>query len=647
MLSFFRRGITAKIMLGILAIGLFAIVITGFGTGGSGLGGVSGLGGSTVAKVGGESITTTEVQEEAQRQLRRLREQQPELDMARFLGAGGLEELVTQMLNQAAVVGFGREQGLSVSRKMVDAEIANAPAFRGLTGQFDPSVFQRLLQQEGISEAQLREDIARGMIQSQLLAPTSRSPHVPDAIVNQYASLLLESRTGIIGAVPTKAMGPGKEPTDQEVAAYYQKNRARYTIPERRVVRYALFGAEQVAAQAKATDAEIEAAYRQNPAYAARETRRLAQVVLPTEVAARALAQKVAAGMPFAQAAAQAGFSATDIAIGEQTREAYARAASAAVANAAFGAAKGATVGPVKGPIGWHVVRVEDVRTIAARPLAAVRAEIATQIEQKKAQNAVQDLATRIENAITEGASFAEIAQANGLQVRETVPVTATGAAPGNAAWKAPPELQPLLQTAFDMEPNEEPVVEPIGNGQSFALMTIGGVTAAAAPPLAQIRDQVKMELIVRRASDRARAVATSIASKINAGTPPAEAFAQAAVRLPPVQTVSATRREVGRQDAQVPPPLKMVFSLPRGKARLVPAPDGRGWFVVYTQSITPGDASKEPAVAQAIRGQFGDIFGEEYRAQFTAAAAKVLKVKRNDNALAQVKQQLGGGAAQ
>ena len=36
MLSFFRRGITAKIMLVVLGIGLFAIVITGFGTGGSG-----------------------------------------------------------------------------------------------------------------------------------------------------------------------------------------------------------------------------------------------------------------------------------------------------------------------------------------------------------------------------------------------------------------------------------------------------------------------------------------------------------------------------------------------------------------------------------------------------------------------------------
>jgi peptidyl-prolyl cis-trans isomerase D len=564
--------------------------------------------------------------------------------MARFLSTGALDELVDQMIDQAAIVGFGREQGLSVSRKMVDTELANAPAFRGLTGQFDPAVFQRLLQQEGITEAQLREDIARGMIQSQLLAPASRSPHVPGAIVNQYASLLLESRTGIIGAVPTKAMGPGKEPTDQEVATFYQQHRARYTIPERRVIRYALFGAQQVAAQAKATDAEILAAYRQNPAYAAQEMRRLSQVVLPSEAAARTFAQQVAGGTPFAQAAAKAEFSASDIAIGEQSREAYARASSPAVAAAAFGAAKGATVGPVKGPIGWHVVRIDDIKATAARPLASVRGEIAAQIEQKKAQTALQDLAAKIENAISDGASFAEIAQGNGLEVRETVPVTGTGAAPGNPAWKAPPELQSLLQTAFDMEPNEEPAVEPIVDGQSFALMTIGGVTPAAVPPLAQIRDQVKMELIVRRASDRARAVATSIVSKINAGTPPAQAFAQAAVRLPPVQTVSATRREVGRQDAQVPPPLKMVFSLPRGKARLMPAGDGRGWFVVYTQSITPGDASKEPAVGQAIKGQFGDIFGEEYRAQFTAAARKALKVKRNDKALQQVRKQLGGG---
>ena len=646
MLSLFRRGFMAKIMLVILVIGLIAIVITGFGTGGSGVGGLGGISGTTVASVGGEELSSARLTDEAQRQLTRLRREQPELDMAAFLQRGALEEVLDQLIDLTAGAVFGRGQGLGVSRQMIDRDIASIPAFQDLTGRFDDSTFRQALAQENLTEQQLRQEIETRLIQRQLLGPIARSAHVPNAIANQYASLLLESRTGIVGAVPSAAMGAGAEPNQAELDSFYRSNRARYTIPERRVIRYAVFGPENVAGQSQATEAEIQAAYRSNPAYAARETRRLSQVVLP-EAQARALAQKVAAGTAFAAAAAQAGRSAGDIALGANSREEYAAKSSPAVAAAVFAAAKGATVGPVRGPFGWHVVKVEDVIVSAARPLDSVRSELAAQIQQRKAGTALNELAARIEDSIGES-SFEEIVAANKLSARETAPVTATGAAPDTPGWQAPPELQPMLEGAFAAEPGEDPGVETIQENQRYALVAITRVVPAAVPPLASIRDRVKADLIVRRASERARAVASSIVARINAGTPPAQAFASAQVKLPPVQTLTATRREIARANAQVPPPMAMMFSLPRGKARLLPAPDGRGWFVVYLDRIVPGDASREPALIQAVRSQFGAIIGEEYARQFTTAIRDELKIERNDEAVRKLKAELAGpGAAQ
>ncbi|MGZ8284296.1 MAG: peptidyl-prolyl cis-trans isomerase [Allosphingosinicella sp.] len=646
MLSIFRRGFMAKIMLVILVIGLIAIVITGFGTGGSGgLGGMGGLGGSTVASVGGEKLTSARLTDEIQRQLTRLRTQQPELDMAAFLRQGALDEVLGQLIDLTASAVFGRQQGLGVSRQMIDRDIASIPAFHDLTGRFDDATFRRALAQENLTEQQLREEFTTRLLQRQLLGPVARSAHVPNAIAHQYASLLLESRSGVVGAVPSAAMGAGAEPSEAELAAFYRSSRARYTIPERRVIRYAVFGPENVAAQTQATEAEIQAAYRSNPSYAARETRRLSQVVLP-EAEARALAQKVAAGTGFAAAAAQAGRSAADIALGASSREDYAGKSSPAVAAAVFGAAKGATVGPIRGPFGWHVVKVEDIVVSTARPLASVRGELATQIQQSKSLNAVNDLASRIENAIGDGSTFDEIAAAQKLAVKETPPVTATGAAPETAGWQAPPEVRPLLEGAFAIEPGEEPAVETIQENQRYALVAIARTIPSAVPPLAAVRDRVKADLVVRRASERARAVASAIVARINAGTPPAQAFAQAQVKLPPVQTLTATRREIAQANAQVPPPMAMMFSLPRGKARLLPAPDGRGWFVVYLDRIVPGDASKEPGLIQAVRSQFGAIIGEEYASQFTAAIRSEMKVERNEEALRKLKDELAGPGA-
>ncbi|HEX2763642.1 MAG TPA: SurA N-terminal domain-containing protein [Allosphingosinicella sp.] len=644
MLSFFRRGIMAKVMLAVLFLSLVAIVITGFGTGGAGgLGELGGLRAGSIASVGGERLTSDEVKQATQRQLDRLRQENPELDMTSFIRRGALQEVVDQLIDVAATVLFARQHGLGVSKAMVDREIAGIPGFQDVTGKFDAAAFRAALERERMTEADLRKDIEQTLLQRQLVLPAAGSAHVPGGLAFQYASLLLESRTAIVGSVPSAALGAGGEPNEAEIASFYQQSRPRYTIPERRVIRYAVFGTANVAAQSQASEAEIAAAYKQNPAYAARETRTLSQVVLQDQKAAQALAQKVAAGTPFAAAAAQAGYSAADIALGAQTREQFTAKSSAAVAAAAFGAANGGTIGPVRSPFGWHVVHVDNIAVSAAKPLAAVRGEIAAQIQQRKAQEAVNDLASRIENAIQDGASFDEIARSEKLAVVETAPVTQTGASPDTPGWQPSADLRPLLEGAFALEPGQDPGVETIQENQRYALVAVSRAIPAAPPPLAQIRERVRADLLLKRASERARAVATAIVAKINAGTPPAQAFAQAQVKLPPVQTVTATRRDIAREGAQVTPAAAMMFNLPRGKARLVPQPQGQGWTIVYLDKVVRGDASKEPPLLQAVRGQFAQIIGDEYAQQFMTAIRSGLKVKRNDEALRKLRNELLG----
>jgi peptidyl-prolyl cis-trans isomerase D len=372
----------------------------------------------------------------------------------------------------------------------------------------------------------------------------------------------------------------------------------------------------------------------------------LSQVVLTSEAAARAFQQKLTAGTPFAQAAQQAGFAPGDIAVGVKSRDEFAKMSGPAVADAAFRAAKGAIVGPVRSGLGWHIVKVDEVKTIAATPLASVRAELAKQIETQKGQKALADLAAAIDAKVGEGASFEQVVRERHLAVAETPPVTATGAAPDNPAWKAAPELVPLLKGAFQLGANEPPQVAPIVPNQRYALVSVAQVVAAAPPPLAKIQAQVKADLIDRRAADRARAVAQSIVSKINAGIAPADAFRQAGVALPPVQPLSAVRRDVARQGQQVPVPLQMLFTLPRGKARMAPAPDNRGWVVVYLDKIVPGDASKEAGLAEAVRSQFTPVVGDEYVQQLLGAIRGTVKVRRNEAALAKLKGELMGNGA-
>ncbi|MBA3677822.1 MAG: peptidyl-prolyl cis-trans isomerase [Sphingosinicella sp.] len=644
MFSFFRRGLTAKIMLGVLGLGLLAIVVTGFGTGGSGLGGLGGAGGNTLAVAGDEKVTSVEAASFAERELNNARQQDPELDMGRFLSGGIYESIVNQLISTKALLSFGRDAGLGVSKRLIDGQIASLPDFRNVAGQFDEMTFRSVLASQQMSEVEFRERVETSLIEQQILLPVESGARVPQGIALQYASLLLERRTGSVGLVPAAVMPQGPEPTTAEVAAYYQQQRSRYTIPERRILRYAAIGPEQVANAARPTEQEIQAFYTANAAkYGAQETRDLSQVVLPSQQAAQQFAAKLARGTAFAQAAAEAGFGAGDTRQAGRSRAQFAGVTSASVATAAFSAAEGAVTPPLQSEFGWHLVKVDKINRSAGRGLDSVRAEIAGQLGTQKTQQALQDLVTRIEDAIGEGSSYAEVARQFGLGVQQTPPVTGAGA---SASAQLPPEAAPLLKAGFEMEADEDPVVETLGPN-NYALLQVASIIPAAPPPLAQIAGQVKTDLIAKRRADRARTMAAAIVAKINAGTPVAQAFTQGGVGLPPVQPVNARRLEISQGGDRVPPPLAMMFSMKRGTAKVLEAPNGAGWFVVHLATTETGDASKEPGLVRSTRQEFGRVLGQEYSRQFSNAVEKQLKVKRNSDAIAAGRKQLLGPGAQ
>lgn len=643
MLASIRRARSSWIVGGILGLVMIAFVITGVERR---TGGDIPAAGEQVATIGDGGVGVNEVDRQVQRELSQLRQQQPDIDFARYQRTGAFDALLDQLITSKAMVIFGEKVGLVASKRMVDGEIASIPAFQNAAGRFDENVMAQALQGAKITQAELRDDIKTQSLQRQLLIPVAESTRFPEALARHYAALLLETRTGSVGIVPARVVGPGKEPTDAEVAAFFKQKQNLYMIPERRVLRYAAFGQTDVANGSAPTEGEIAKYYQDNAGnYAAKETRTLSQVVLADENAARAFSTNIAGGKSFVQAASEAGFAAADIAIGTQTKADLARLSSPAVANAAYAAAKGGTTPPTRSPLGWHILHVDAVTVTPARALAAVRGEIATTLAKQKADQALSDLVARVDDQVTDGASFEEVVRENKLRVIETPPLTASGTAPDAPGYQPPPEVTPLLKTAFQMEPDDDPTVETITPSQRFALLALSRVVASAPPPFAAIKNQVKRDLILVRAAERSKALAEQLAAKANGGAPIREAFAKAGVALPPIQTMNYKRIDISKM-REVPPPLKMLFSLPKGKTRILAAPNGAGWWVIRLDEVVPGDIAKHPDVTRELRSQFSQALGQEYGEQFSRAAARAVDVQRDTGAISRLKTKLQGNAS-
>jgi peptidyl-prolyl cis-trans isomerase D len=645
MISFFRRALSSWVVLGLLGLIMVAFIVTGVGTPG-GLDQLAG-GGTSVATVGRDSIAATDAAQRIEAQLDAERQQKPGLDMAAFVRSGQVDELIDQLINSRGFAEFGRQHGMVISKRLIDGEIANIAAFKGPTGQFDRNTFLGALAQRKLTEQMVRDDVAREKMLNTIIVPAAGAARAPMGLVSPYASLLLETRSGQVGFVPLAAMGVGAPPTEAEIVQFYQRNTGRYTVPETRVIRYALFDRSRFEGKVAATEAEIAAAYKAKEAqFASKETRTFTQVIVQEEAKARAIAAAAKAGTPLAVAAKVNGGEATTLAPQDQSE--FAGLSSASLSRAAFAALKGAIVDPQKSGLGWHVIRVDAITTIGGKSLAEARAELSADIVKRKTDGAMADFVTKIEDAVADGSTFDDEIKAEGLTVVATPALTGGGIAPDDRNFSPAPELQPILKDAFQAEPDDDPSVVTIAQGQAYAFYDLDRVIPSAPKPLAAIRQQVTSDFVADRASRAARRVADAIAAKANQGEPLSAAIAASGVRLPAARPVSARRIDVTRaQQGKVPPALALLFSMAPNRTKVLGSPQNDGWFLVRLDKIVPGNAASTPGLAEATQRELSQAIGEEYVQQMASAIRSDLGVKKNDAAIKALKRSLSGATSQ
>ena len=635
MSSFFRRASKSKIGTGIMVFVLVAILggfaladLSNFGSGNLGFG----LSSGTLASVGDQTITEREMSDVMQRRLQQARQERPDADYASIMQDFG--PILDDIINERSLIAFADKYGFPLSKRLIDAEIAQLPGTKGLNGQFSEQSYRTFLAQQRLSDAQVRQLIAGGLARRLLLTPVAAAGHVPIGVATPYASMLLEQREGEAAVVPIDAFKAGLQPNDGQLQQYYTANRTRYMIPEQRALRIARIGPEQVAGIA-ASDQEVMAYYNANKAtYAPSDTRSLSQAVVPDQATANAIAERAKAGATLSAAAAPAGANAAVTTLSDQSRQAYAGVAGDQAATAVFAAAKGAIVGPIHSDFGWVVVKVDAVKAGGGKTLEQAKSEIAAKLNDDKRKGAIEELVDKVQNALDGGANFTEAVGAAKLPVTTTPLIVANGASRTDASFKLAPELAPVLQSGFQMAQNDQPDVVTLPNNAGYAVVSPAEIVPAAPAPLAAIRAQVAGDWVNDQATQRARNAATQLAAKASAGTSVAEALKGLGIALPAPQPISARRIQIAMAQGPVSPALRLLFSLNAGKSDTGAIPQGGGFFVVKVDKIVPGNAMIAPNLITQVQGELGRAASQDYAEQFLNAIKRQLKVRRNNSAI-------------
>ncbi len=511
MLDKFREGAqgpAAKIILGVVILS-FAL---------AGVGGY--LGSSTeepAAVVNGEDITRQELESAYQQERSRVEQQYGDSfaaiaadpSFAQQLRSNALQKLVTERLTDQAI----DELGLRVSDEQIKDSIRSMAEFQR-DGQFDNDTYLAVLRQSGIQAEQFPEMLRQDMTRRQLLqAYLTSEISLPSEALQVYRLQAQQREVRQLNVSVTPFLDKVSV-SDQELDTYYQENKTAFQHPEQVNLEYVLLDAAAISEGISLEEGAVAAYYETNQAnYKAPEKRRVAHILVDinqdnAEQEAQSLLEKVQAGEDFAELAKN--FS-SDTFSGENGGELdwFEKGVMDPEFEAAAFALQqvGDVSGVVKSEFGYHIIKLLEVETDAAAPLAEVEDKIASTLKHDQAMEVFYDKLQKLsEMAFEVPDSLTEAADAAGLKIQQTGLFSRASAQNEFAE-------QVVLAQAFSETLREEQLNSEVIELTPEKVMVIR--VTEYKPQQVKTLDEVKPELELRLKREKAQAATNEYADSL------------------------------------------------------------------------------------------------------------------------------------
>ena len=496
-----------------------------------------------LANVEGEEITVRDFQRRYTAQLQAYRNAYGSQLSEQLLRQLGIEQqILQQMVDEEAMVAEAQRQGLRVSDVEVRERILAIPAFQENGRFIGEQRYRQMLQMNNppLTTSDFEENLRRALLIEKLRNAVTGWMTVTDPeVAEEYRRRNEKVKLDVVPLTPD-AFTSQVNVADADLNAYFEKNKEKYRIGEKRRIRYALVDVDQVRQQVSISDAELDAFYKQNIAqYSTPEQVAASHILLKIEekdeAAVRKQAEEIAkrakGGEDFAALAKQFSEDESNNTTGGSLGEFGRGTMVPEFETAAFAMKSGEVSDPVKTSFGYHIIKIEKSQPASTRPLTEVRSEIEDQLKWQKAQQQAESVAKGLEAQMKTTADLDRLAKERGLNVQDSTaflrdePIDGLGPAPEVAAQ--------ALQLA-------DGAVSPalrVSRGWVFA--TVIGKEEPRVPQLTEVRDRVREDLTRERAAELAKTKAAEIATMLKGAGDFAAAAKKAGLEVKPTELIT------------------------------------------------------------------------------------------------------------
>jgi peptidyl-prolyl cis-trans isomerase D len=607
--------ITLSVLLGLVGLSMVTYLIP---TTGSDSGSTADR--TVVATIGKQDLTSQEVTKAIQL-LTRNRQIPPEL-LSIYVS-----QTVQQMISDRALAYEAARLGIRVSSDETDNAIMDSlPAEATKGGKVDSAMMAAVLQQQGLSMADLKDDTARQILISRLRQIVNEGVVVsPREIADEFHRKNDKVRLDYALIAPAKFQAEA-EPSEAEIKAYYDAHKSSFQTPERHSLAIVLIDPAKVAIQ-QVTDAVLQKEYAANiDKYKTPERVQARHILIKSDASndaakkakAEGVLKQIQAGGDFAKLAKENSDDPGSAAMGGELGFIVKGQTVPEFEKSAFSLQPGQTSGLVKTTYGYHIIQVEKHEQAHTQAFEEVRPQLFQEYVQRTQQAQLEQLADKAVAEMRKDPAHPEkAAEAVGGTVIRAENIQAGDPIPGIGVSKDITDAAAPLRKG---EVAAGPVVLP---GNKVAIVSVTDYQAAHPATLDEVRADVRNKASQDKLQEIVNKKAAELAAKAQAnGGDLAKAAKEMGIE---VKTSPDVNRQAAIEGIGSASSLPDAFTKPVG-AVFGPVAVPGGKVVAKIVAKTPADLGELPAQSSTIRDELRQAKSRDRNTMFEDGLKKRLQ---------------------
>src|SRR5579862_9723439 len=475
----------------------------------------------TVATIGNESVSMTEVRQQ-------LAEIEQRNQVPKALESLYAQQILKQLVFQKEIEYEAKRLGIRVSDEERAERIRQflPTAYDGGTfvgmDRYAAEVQARFQMTVPVFEEQIRQGLLLEKFRKLVTDGISVGPaELKDEFLYRNEKIKLD-----YVLIKPEDLSAKINPDEAEIKASYEKNKAKYVVPEKRIVRYALVDVNQIRQATQVSDDELKVAYQNDiQQYQVPNRVHVDHILLMTVGKTPAEVEEIKAKAEDVLKQAKKGGKFEDLAKkysedpgtkdkggdldwitqGQTVPE---------FEKVAFSLPKGEISDLVKTQYGFHIIKVLDKETAHTKTFDEVKDQIRAPMVLSKADKTASDIADKLSAQIRQSnkVSLDDLAKQYPLTVGETRPVAATDPLIelGNS------QDVKVSDSIFRLRQGELSL--PVHTDRGYLVLSVKQILPSHQGSLEEVRDKVVAQLKQEKASAEARTKADELIAKAKAG---------------------------------------------------------------------------------------------------------------------------------